>query len=29
MRQLIGFGVDGLCTNFPDVARRAVDALAA
>jgi glycerophosphoryl diester phosphodiesterase len=29
MRQLIALGVDGLCTNFPDVGRRAVDALAA
>jgi len=29
MRQLIELGVDGLCTNFPDVGRRAVDALAA
>lgn len=29
MRQLIDDGVDGLCTNYPDVARRAVDALAA
>jgi len=29
MQQLIGLGVDGLCTNYPDVARRAVDALAA
>jgi glycerophosphoryl diester phosphodiesterase len=25
MRRLIGLEVDGLCTNFPDVARRAVD----
>ena len=29
MRQLIACGVDGICTNVPDVARRAVDALAA
>jgi len=29
MRQLIACGVDGICTNFPDVGRRAVDALAA
>ena len=29
MRQLIDLGVDGLCTNYPDVGRRAVDALAA
>lgn len=29
MRQLIEMGVDGLCTNYPDVGRRAVDALAA
>jgi glycerophosphoryl diester phosphodiesterase len=29
MQQLIAIGVDGLCTNYPDVARRAVDALAA
>lgn len=29
MAQLIAIGVDGLCTNFPDVGRRAVDALAA
>lgn len=29
MRQLVQIGVDGLCTNFPDVARRTVDALAA
>jgi glycerophosphoryl diester phosphodiesterase len=26
MRQLIAFGVDGLCTNVPDVARSIVDA---
>jgi glycerophosphoryl diester phosphodiesterase len=26
MTQLIGWGVDGLCTNFPERARRAVDA---
>ena len=29
MRHLIALGVDGLCTNYPDVGRRAVDALAA
>jgi glycerophosphoryl diester phosphodiesterase len=29
MRELIGMGVDGLCSNYPDIARRAVDALAA
>lgn len=29
MRQLIALGVDGLCSNFPDVARKSVDALAA
>jgi len=29
MQQLIRAGVDGLCTNYPDVARHAVDALAA
>jgi glycerophosphoryl diester phosphodiesterase len=29
MEQLIRFGVDGICTNYPDVARRTVDALAA
>lgn len=29
MRQLIELGVDGLCTNYPDIGRRAVDALAA
>jgi len=29
MRHLIGLAVDGICTNRPEVARRAVDALAA
>lgn len=29
MRQLAELGVDGLCTNFPDVCRATVDALAA
>jgi glycerophosphoryl diester phosphodiesterase len=29
MAQLIAWGVDGLCTNFPERARRAVDAQAA
>ena len=29
MRQLIALGVDGLCSNYPDVARKAADALAA
>jgi glycerophosphoryl diester phosphodiesterase len=29
MQQLVRFGVDGICTNYPDVARRTVDALAA
>jgi len=29
MRELLDFGVDGICTNRPEVARRAVDALAA
>jgi glycerophosphoryl diester phosphodiesterase len=29
MRELIQLGVDGICTNYPDVARRAVDQLAA
>lgn len=29
MAQLLALGVDGLCTNFPDVGRRAVDAMAA
>jgi glycerophosphoryl diester phosphodiesterase len=29
MRQLIALGVDGLCSNFPDVARKSVDTLAA
>ena len=29
MRRLIGLGVDGICTNFPDIARRAVDGLRA
>ena len=29
MRRLLGFGVDGVCTNRPDVGRHAVDALAA
>ena len=29
MRQLVALGVDGVCTNFPDVARKTVDALAA
>ncbi len=28
MRRLAELGVDGLCTNFPDVGRRTVDALA-
>jgi glycerophosphoryl diester phosphodiesterase len=26
MAELVGFGVDGLCTNVPDVARKLVDA---
>jgi glycerophosphoryl diester phosphodiesterase len=29
MQRLVALGVDGLCTNFPDVARRVVDARAA
>jgi len=29
MAQSLALGVDGLCTNFPDVGRRAVDAMAA
>jgi len=29
MRQLLDIGVDGICTNRPEVARRAVDTLAA
>jgi glycerophosphoryl diester phosphodiesterase len=29
MEQLLSLGVDGLCTNFPDIGRRAVDAFAA
>jgi glycerophosphoryl diester phosphodiesterase len=29
MEQLVSLRVDGLCTNFPDIARRAVDAVAA
>jgi glycerophosphoryl diester phosphodiesterase len=29
MAQLIDLGVDGLCTNVPDVARRIVDAASA
>ena len=29
MRELIQLGVDGICTNYPDVARRAVEQLAA
>ena len=29
MEELLGFGVDGLCTNRPDVARQLVDARAA
>ena len=29
MEQLLSLGVDGLCTNFPDIGRRAVDAVAA
>jgi glycerophosphoryl diester phosphodiesterase len=28
MRRLVGLGVDGVCTNFPDVARRTVEAAA-
>jgi glycerophosphoryl diester phosphodiesterase len=28
MRRLVGLGVDGICTNFPDVARRTVEAAA-
>ena len=29
MEELIELGVDGLCTNYPDVCRRSVDAMAA
>ena len=29
MRRLLELGVDGICTNLPDVGRQAVDALAA
>ena len=29
MERLLSLGVDGICTNFPDVGRRAVDAAAA
>jgi glycerophosphoryl diester phosphodiesterase len=29
MKDLVSLGIDGLCTNFPDIARRAVDAAAA
>jgi glycerophosphoryl diester phosphodiesterase len=29
MEHLLSLGVDGLCTNFPDIGRRAVDAVAA
>jgi glycerophosphoryl diester phosphodiesterase len=29
MEDLIALGVDGLCTNFPDIARRAIDGFAA
>jgi len=29
MEQLVALGVDGLCTNFPDIGRRVVDASAA
>jgi glycerophosphoryl diester phosphodiesterase len=29
IRQLVAAGVDGICTNLPDVGRRAVDSLAA
>ena len=29
MGQLVSLGVDGLCTNFPDIGRRTVDAFAA
>jgi glycerophosphoryl diester phosphodiesterase len=29
MERLLALGVDGLCTNFPDIGRRAVDAFAA
>jgi glycerophosphoryl diester phosphodiesterase len=29
MEQLLGLGVDGICTNRPEIGRRAVDARAA
>ncbi len=29
MERMLSLGADGLCTNFPDVARRIVDATAA
>jgi glycerophosphoryl diester phosphodiesterase len=29
MRRLVELGVDGICSNFPDVARRAVERYAA
>jgi len=29
MSQLIGWGVDGICTNYPDRARRVVDTIQA
>ena len=29
MRRLVALGVDGICTNYPDVARRTVAAVAA